>query len=120
LAENTYTQETRYSALRWLKFCYEYQPEILPKTDLAQVLELAVGHPDLTPWSVETARQWGRWEATPRVLRMWEKVGNEPLRREAVLAFALASPHPDAAAFVRRMRAEAPDEVEAAAGRSPR
>jgi hypothetical protein len=54
--------------------------------------------------------KWGRWELTRHVLRLWEKTPEAPVLRRPNLRFALASPQPEAAAFLKRARREAPEE----------
>jgi hypothetical protein len=117
LHDSTRPLETRLGALQALEFFIEQRRDVLPQADLVTALVPALAQPDLADAAVECLRKWRRWELTRLVVRLWEKTTEAPALRRTVLRFALASPHPEAAAFIQVVRRSAPDEVAEAEGR---
>jgi hypothetical protein len=111
LHDPTRTLTTRYSALYALDFFMTERPDVVPQADLVAALGPALGQLDLADVAVDYVRKWRRWELAKRILLLWGKTDEAPSLRRTIIQFALASPHPDAAAFVQRIRREAPDEL---------
>ncbi|MCI0463612.1 MAG: hypothetical protein L0Z62_42295 [Gemmataceae bacterium] len=96
---------TRFHALRAVRFFWNDRTDVLPKTDLVVALLPTLGQEDMADFAIEAFRSWQRWELTRTVLRLCDKPSHHhPVIRRAILRFALQSPHPQAAAFVRAQR----------------
>jgi hypothetical protein len=103
------------SALSAARYFWEQRTDVLPRADLLQVLVPLLTDPESGDSVLGDLRRWRRWEFTELVLRQWDRpFPSTGARRLGIVAFALRSPRPQAAAFVQGLRRTERDLVEAA------
>jgi hypothetical protein len=106
----------RYSALKTVRFFWEFRPDVIPNKQVLEAMNLLMGQPDLADLPVEDLRKWKCWDQTPAVLALAGKESHNtiPIVNRAILKFALsAAPHsPAAAEFVKKAREKDPKRVE--------
>jgi hypothetical protein len=62
-------------------------------------------HVDMADLAIEDLRRWKQWDQTDKVLDLFDKKSHDiKFIRRSILRFALQSPSPRAAAFVREQR----------------
>jgi hypothetical protein len=102
----------RYAALRTARFFWVSRPDVFSRDQLVASVAVLLDQPDMADFAIEDLGKWGRWELTGRVLNLFQKEShNAPVIKRAVLRFALRSPEPRAAEFVRQQRARDPELV---------
>jgi hypothetical protein len=95
----------RYAALRTTRFLWEQRPDLIEKPALVKGVVMLLEHPDMADFAIEDLRKWQRWELTKQVLGLFgQKSHSTPIVQKAILRFALQSPDPAAAEFVRAQR----------------
>jgi hypothetical protein len=97
----------RYSALLALRSFRDEWPGLIPAKELRAVKTHGMGdHDDMTDFIVEDLRKEKAWDLTDRVLGLWPRLtpDSPKVTRRAIVLFALQSPRPAAAAFVRQVR----------------
>jgi len=95
----------RYAALRTVRFLWDQRPDLVEKGTLVKGVVALLNHPDMADFAIEDLRKWQRWELTGQVLDLFnQKTHSTPIVQKAILRFALQSPEPAAAAFVRAQR----------------
>ena len=98
-----------YTCVRTAAFLREQRPDLVPAKDLTSAILLVLENPDMADLGIEYLRKAKIWETTAQVLELHGKKApgknfdNELIRR-SILRFALSSPDPRAAAFVKQMR----------------
>lgn len=103
---------SRYAALRALRFLWSYRPEVVGKDALVQAMLTATEFPDVADFAVGDLRKWQCWQTTDQVLALVRRKTHDVgvIRRE-VLRFALQSPTKAAAAYVAQQRRLDPEQV---------
>lgn len=95
----------RYAALRTARFLWDQRPDLVEKGMLIKGVMSLLRHPDMADFAIEDLRKWQRWEMTGQVLDLFnQKSHSTPIVQKAILRFALQSPDPAAATFVRAQR----------------
>jgi hypothetical protein len=95
----------RYAALRTVRFLWDQRPDLVEKSTLVNGVVSLLRHPDMADFAIEDLRKWKRWELTNQVLDLFgQKTHATPIVQKAILRFALQSPEPAAAQFVRLQR----------------
>ncbi len=102
----------RLSAIGAVRYFQATQPASRPA--VVQCYRGLLPHADLADVAVDDLRRWGYYEATADVLALFDKPTHAgQLVRRQIVHYALASPSPEAAAFVARVRAADPKLVAA-------
>jgi hypothetical protein len=95
----------RYACLRTMRFLWDQRPDLIAQKELVHGMSRVLDQADMADFGIEDLRRWQRWEMTGQVINLFGlKSHNIPVVKRAVLRFALASPDPKAAEFVRRQR----------------
>lgn len=95
----------RYQGLRTVRFLWEQRPDLVDKTTLVKGVAVVLKHPDMADFAIEDLRKWQRWEMTDAVLDLApKKTHRSQVIQKSILRFALQSPAPRAAAYVRAER----------------
>jgi hypothetical protein len=95
----------RYASLRTVRFLWDQRPDLIDKGTLVKGIVSLLAHADMADFAIEDLRKWQRWELTSQVLGLFnEKSHSTPIVQKAILRFALQSPDPAAAQFVRNQR----------------
>jgi hypothetical protein len=98
-----------YAALGTLRFFWDNRPDVLSKEQILQGMTLAIQQYDLADFVIDDLRNWQAWKLTDPVLDLFTKQSHDhPVIRRAILRFALSSPSPRAATFVREQRQRDP------------
>jgi len=101
----------RDAVLRTLRFYHgakgdEHRKEILDG------LRVLVPQGDIADLAIEDLRRWQWWDLTPVVLSQWGKPSHgAPIMKGAIVRYALSCPQAEAAAFVKKVRAQEGDVV---------
>jgi hypothetical protein len=99
------------AVLGTLRFFQAYQPTAHKKAILTGMAAV-VGKGDMADMAVEDLRRWQWWDLTRHVVSQYQKASHSaPLVRNALLRYAITCPDPDAAAFVKAVRAADPTRV---------
>jgi hypothetical protein len=107
----------RASALRAVRFFWDERTDLLPRADLLRAAVPLLAEREWMNAVASDLRRWQRWEMTDLVLARWERIppdARDNTCHYPLVLFALDSPRPQAAAFVRSVRRTAPHVVEAA------
>jgi hypothetical protein len=113
LHDRSAPSRARASALSAVRFFWEQRTDVLPRADMLRALVPLLEDTEFADVIILDLRRWQRWELTDRVLARWDRI--PPSARSnhyAIVAFAMCSPRPQAAAFVERLRRTDPDAVE--------
>ncbi len=104
--------QTRYAALRAMRFLWSQRPDLVEKKALGHGMLEAADYPDIADFAIEDLRKWHCWEMTDSVLKLASrKTHNVGVIQRAVLRFALQSPTKSAAAYVEQQRKRDPEQV---------
>jgi hypothetical protein len=113
LADGKQPWIARFSALRTLRLFWEQRPGVLPKADLVDGVLLSMAVPDMTDLAIEELRKWQCLGLCDRILPLFGKEGYEvPIIRRSIIRYALCSPEPRAAAFIREQRRLDPELID--------
>jgi hypothetical protein len=103
--------QDKLAVLGTLRFFQAYRPADSRKPILAGMAAV-VSRGDMADMAVEDLRRWKWWELTRHVLAQYNKPTHAaPLVKNAILRYALCCPEPEAAAFVKAVRATDPELV---------
>jgi acetyl esterase/lipase len=105
----------RYSALRAVRFFWDYRRDIIPANEVMQAMTIALNQGDMADLPIEDLRRWGRWELTEKIISLYGlKSHDAPIIRRSIIRFALCAPADNKAAaeFIKARRAENPERVE--------
>ncbi|AMV24745.1 hypothetical protein VT84_10140 [Gemmata sp. SH-PL17] len=109
----------KHSALKTLRFFWEYRPDVLTRKQLLDGMSALLDHPDIADMPIDDLRKWKAWELNDAVLKLADKESHNtlPINRRAILKFALAASWADpkntaAAAHVEKVRKDQPDRVQ--------
>ncbi|MCS7022570.1 MAG: hypothetical protein NZU63_12165 [Gemmataceae bacterium] len=109
----------KYAVLRTARYFWEYRPDVIPQTQVLEVMQQLIAQPDIADMPIEDLRKWRQWQLTPLILSYAEKPSHKdiPINMRAILKFALAAAQADpknaaAAAFVAKARQQDPKRVE--------
>jgi hypothetical protein len=97
----------RYSCLKSAMFLRDHRPDLIPANDLTGAVALLMKSEDMADYGIEYLRESKAWSMTDQVLALRDPKTKEfsgKYIKRAVLRFALSSPEPRAAAFVKEMR----------------
>lgn len=95
----------RYQGLRTVRFLWEQRPDLVDKATLVKGVTAVLQHPDMADFAIEDLRKWQRWEKTDAILDLAPKKSHaSQVIQKSILRFALQSPAPRAAAYVRAER----------------
>lgn len=104
--------QTRYAALRAIRFLSSQRPDLVPKKSLIGGMMEAAEFPDIADFAIEDLRKWHCWEMTDPILKLaTRKTHQVGVIQRATLRFALQSPTKSAAAYVAEQRKRDPDQV---------
>jgi len=104
--------QTRYAALRAMRFLWSQRPDLVEKKALGHGMLEAADYPDVADFAIEDLRKWHCWEMTDSVLKLaGRKTHDVGVIQRAVLRFALQSPAKEAAAYVAQQRKRDPEQV---------
>lgn len=102
----------RYAALRAARFFHNSRPDVVEQKKVVEAVILALDDPSLADLAIEDLRKWACWDLTERVLALYGKPShNASMVRRAILKFAMSSPKPEAAGFVKELRQKEPELV---------
>jgi hypothetical protein len=103
---------TRYACLRAVRFLWGQRPDLVSKAQLTKALLASAEFPDLSDFAIDDLRKWQAWDTTATVVGLAGKKSHDVgVIQRAILRFALQSPRPEAAAFVRAQRQRDPEQV---------
>jgi hypothetical protein len=95
----------RYACLRTVQFFYNTRSDVIGKKELVGTLGLFLGQDDISDLAIEQLRRWRNWEATDRILALYDRSAPlPPIVRHAIIRFALECPRPEAATLIVRAR----------------
>jgi hypothetical protein len=104
--------QTRYAALRSMRFLWSQRPDLVEKKALVHGMLEAAEFPDISDFAIEDLRKWRAWETTDQVLGLAARKSHQVgVIQRAVLRFALQSPTKAAAAYVAVQRKRDPEQV---------
>jgi hypothetical protein len=96
---------TRSSALSAAELLHGERPGLIEPKELTAGMALLLDQPDMADLGIEALRRAKCWERTEQVLALHKKGGFESdLIMRRIMNFALRSPNPSAAAFVKEQR----------------
>jgi hypothetical protein len=105
LADGNQDFLVRYQALKALRFLCDERPDVIPRADRTAALLPMLIQPDMSDFAIEELRKRGCLGMSDRILPLFGRGKyNMPVIRRAILRYALCSPSPRAAAFVREQR----------------
>ena len=99
----------RFSCVRVAGFLRDQRPDLVPAKDLTSAVATVLDYPDMADIGIDFLRKAKAWDRTDQILNLCGKKSpgkdydNDFIKR-AILRFALLSPEPRAAAFVKEMR----------------
>ncbi len=105
-----------------LRFAWESLAETIPRQKITEATARLLASPSTAADAVVDLARYRYWAATDEVAGLWETLGaDDPLIRRAVAGYLAASPQPEAAVHLARLRREDRAAVESAleAARSP-
>ena len=94
---------TRYAALRAVRFLWEYNRDLIGKDKLVAAVSTLVDQWDISDLAIDDLRKWGQWQATEKVLSLYEKKSHAiPIVKRGIIRYALsaAPANKAAAAFI--------------------
>ncbi len=95
----------RFAGMRTLRFMWDYRSDVLNKKQVVEGMSLALDAYDVSDFAIEDLRSWKAWEMSDKVLDLFGKKSHDnPIVKRAILRFALCSPSPRAAEFVKEQR----------------
>ncbi len=104
--------QTRYAALRAIRFLWSQRPDLVEKKSLVAGMMEAAAFPDIADFAVEDLRKWHCWDMTDPILKLAShKTHQVGVIQRATLRFALQSPTKSATAYVAEQRKRDPDQV---------
>jgi hypothetical protein len=104
----------RYSALRTVRFLWEFSPDLIKPSDLVAAVKLLLDQGDIADLGIEDLRKWKQWQLADEILALYGKEShNVPIIQRAIIRFTLSCPpeNKKAADFVARQRKEDPERV---------
>lgn len=94
----------RYACLRTVRFMWEQRPDLISDKEMVESLMLVANTPDMADFAIDDLRRWNRWEAVPRILKLYGQPGHDTtLIRRSIIRFALhadAQGNAEAASFL--------------------
>ena len=104
--------QTRYAALRSMRFLWSQRPDLVPKKALIHGMMEAAEFPDIADFAIEDLRKWHCWDMTESIISLASrKTHDVGVIQRAALRFALQSPTKQAAAYVAEQRKRDPEQV---------
>jgi hypothetical protein len=104
--------QTRYAALRAMRFLWAQRPDLVEKAALVNGMIEAAEFSDIADFAIEDLRKWQRWEMTDQVLKLAGRKSHDVgVIQRAALRFALQSPAKAAADYVTQARKRDPEQV---------
>jgi hypothetical protein len=95
----------RFAVLRTLRFYHACAPR-QTHGEVLRGLAMTLDEGDIADMAIEDLRRWQMWDLTASVLRQFGKPSHSaPILRRAIVRYALSCPQPEAAQFVKRLRA---------------
>jgi hypothetical protein len=100
----------RYSALKAIRFFWDFRPDVIPQKELVDAACLLLDQNDIADLAIEDLRKWKRVEVADRVLDLFTKPSHDvPIIQRSIMRYALSFPEqPRAAALVQEMRQKKP------------
>jgi len=96
-------------ALTALRFFHEFGRGAIPPTDLNKALRGLLARPEFAAVATVDLARWNDWGALDRIVALYGKAGYpEPATSRAVVGYLLASPQPQAATALARLRKRDP------------
>jgi hypothetical protein len=110
--------DTRYAALRTLRFFWEYRPDVVGKEKMLEAFRVMFKDIDIADMPINDLRHWNADDLTPEIVALgrWPDLAKHTYLRRAVMMYLIhVSPrHPEAAALVKDFRAKQPEWVKVA------
>ena len=104
--------QTRYAALRAIRFLWAQRPDLVEKKALVHGMMEAAEFADIADFAIEDLRKWRTWEMTDAILKLAARKSHQVgVIQRATLRFALQSPTKSAAAYVAQQRKRDPEQV---------
>jgi hypothetical protein len=104
--------QTRYAALRAMRFLWTQRPDLVNKQALVGGMLKAAEFPDIADFAVDDLRKWQQWDVTDQLLKLAGRKSHDVgVIQKATLRFALMSPAKSAAAYVAEARKRDPEQV---------
>jgi hypothetical protein len=104
--------QTRYAALRAMRFLWSQRPDLVEKKSLVKGMLEAAEFPDISDFAIEDLRKWRAWDTTDQVLDFAKRKSHQVgVIQRAILRFALQAPTKNAAAYVGQQRMRDPEQV---------
>jgi hypothetical protein len=112
LANDKADFQTRYAALRAIRFLWAQRPDLVDKKALVHGMLEAAEFPDIADFAIEDLRKWRCWDMTDAILKLSGRKSHDVgVIQRAALRFALQSPMKSAAGYVTEARKRDPDHV---------
>ena len=103
----------RYSALRAVRFLYDYRPDVISKKELLAAVGKLIQQGDIADLAIEDLRKRKAWDRTDEVLVLMEKKTHQlSVVRRSIIRFALSSPKASAKKFIAVQRKKDSELVE--------
>jgi hypothetical protein len=98
--------QRRYSALRAIRFFWDYRPDVLKKKERVKGICLLLKQTDVADFAIEDLRKWKMWETADQVLELAKRKSYQvPVIQRAILRYALSCPKKkEAAEYVKAER----------------
>lgn len=104
--------QTRYAALRAIRFLWSQRPDLVDKKSLVGGMMEAAQFADIADFAIEDLRKWHCWDMTDPILKLASRKTHQVgVIQRATLRFALQSPAKSAVAYVAEQRKRDPDQV---------
>lgn len=104
--------QTRYAALRAIRFLWSQRPDLVDKKSLVGGMMEAAQFADIADFAIEDLRKWHCWDMTDPILKLASRKTHQVgVIQRATLRFALQSPAKSAVAYVAEQRKRDADQV---------
>jgi hypothetical protein len=100
----------RYSALKTVRFFWDYRTDVISHKDLIEAVLPLLQQKDIADLLIDDFRKWQCWDLTDRILSLQNyPVYNTPVIKRSIIKFALSSKQSEAAQrYIEELRAKEP------------